>query len=174
MASRAVRVLGALLLAWSGLACASYSNVRFGPATQDTELRGEANDLQARIVVAWRGIHSRDDGLELRFRLRVENPGPTTFTLVPAAFELLDAALNSFGFADTGTLPVAVEPAQSATFDLAFPVPSADALDAFDLSALTLCTRFQGDRWNWNVIFQRIVYEDPYPHWGFSFGWVIS
>ena len=27
----------------------------------------------------------------------------------------------------------------------------------------------------YDVTFQRVVYEDPYqPHWGFSFGWVIS
>jgi len=157
-------------------ACASYSNVRFAPTIQDTELRGEENDVEARIVVAWRGIKERDDVPELRFRVRVENPGPTPFTLVPASFELLDAALTSFGFAGTENVPIVVETGGSATFDLAFPVPGAQGLDGFDLSALTLCTRFQGERWSWNVNFQRVVYDDSYsqPHWGFNFGWVIS
>lgn len=178
MASRATRVLGTLLLLMTSAACASYSHVRFAPAIQDAELRGEANDVQARIVVSWRGIKERDDVPELRFRVRVENPGPTPFTLVPAAFELLDAALVSFGFALTEALPTAVEPGSSATFDLAFPVPGPKALDQFDLSALTLRTRFQGERWSWNTTFQRAVraYDDPYyqPHWGFHFGWVIG
>jgi hypothetical protein len=162
----------------TGVACASYSNVRFAPAIQDTELRGEADDVEARIVVAWRGIKERDDVPELRFRVRVENPGPTPFTLVPAAFELLDAALTSFGDAATDALPTAVEPGGSVTFEIAFPVSGAKALEGFDLSALTLRTRFQGERWSWNTTFQRAVraYDDPYyePHWGFHFGWVIS
>jgi hypothetical protein len=157
-------------------ACASHSDVRFAPAIQDTELRGEADDVQARIVIAWRGIAQREDVLELRFRIRVENPGAVTFTLVPAEFELLDGALTSFGTASAESVPIAVEARSSTIFDLAFPVPRA-ALEGFDLSALTLRTRLQGERWNWSTIFQRAVpvHHDPYcPPWSFHFGVVLG
>jgi len=110
--------------------------------------------------------------------VRVENPGPTSFTLVPAAFELLDAGLSTFGFADTESLPTAVEAGGAATLDLAFPVSGAKALASFDLSALTLRTRFQGERWSWSTTFQRAVraYDDPYyePRWSLHFGWVFG
>lgn len=178
MASRAWQALGAVFFWITCAACASYSNVRFAPAIQDTELRGEANDVQARIVVAWRGIKKRADVPELRFRVRVENPGPTPFTLVPAGFELLDAALTSFGFASTESVPAAVEPGGSTTFDLAFSALGAKTFKGFDLSALTLRTRFQGERWSWNTTFQRALsqYNDPYyqPRWGFHVGWVFG
>lgn len=169
------RVAGLLLAAISCAGCVSYSRVRFTPAVQDTELRGEADDLQAHVVVAWRGILEREGGYELRFRMHVENPGPTTFSLVPAEFELLDAALNSFGIVAAADLPVAVEAGRSATFDIAFPVGAAPPLENFELGALTLHTRFQGGRWSWSTTFQRFEphpYPDPYWPWpvSFSFG----
>jgi hypothetical protein len=146
--------------------------VRFAPAVQETELRGEADDLQARIVVAWRGIGELDEVPELRFRVRVENPGPTTFTLVPAGLELLDGALESFGPPREENVPVAVEPGQAATFDVAFPPPPGRSLDDLDLSALNLRTHFQGGRWNWSTNFQRVErhYHDGGSPVSFSFG----
>ena len=167
------RVL-ALLLLMSGVgACASYSDVRFAPAIQDTDLRGEAGDLQARVAVAWRSVEEREGVPELRFRVRVENTGPTPFTLVPAEFELLDGALSSFGPPRAVDLPVVVDSGQSIPFDLAFPVPG-EGLGAFDLSSLTLGVKLQGGRWNWSTTFQRA--EPPHDHspWSFNFGvgWV--
>ncbi len=171
-----LRAAAAMLLGITCAACASYSDVRFAPAIQDTELRGEADDVQARIVVAWRGIGKVDGLYELRFRVRLENPGPTAFTLVPADFELLDAGLSSFGFAATEDLSTAVEPGGSATFDLAFPAAGAETLAGFDLTALTLRTRFQGGRWSWSTTYQRALPPDGYygPQWGFSIGWVFG
>jgi hypothetical protein len=162
-----IRVLGLLLLAGAGGACASYSDVRFVPPIQDTDLRGDANDIQAHVVVAWRGIEERDDVPELRFRVRVDNPGPAAFTLVPAEFELLDAALVSLGQASPGAVAV-VEPGQSSTFDIAFPVAS--SLDDFDLSAITLRTRFQGQRWSWSNTFERVLHHDDGPPVSFGVG----
>lgn len=168
------RTIGSILLGLACAACASYSDVRFAPALQDTDLRGEADDVQARVTVAWRGIEEREDVPELRFRVRVENPGSTPFTLVPAGFELLDAGLNSFGLAATESLPVAVEAGEATTFDIAFPVPG-DPLARFDLSALTLHTRFQGQRWSWNTTFHREErVPSSGPHWSFGFGAVFA
>jgi hypothetical protein len=157
--------LGVLLLAGAGASCAAHG-VRFAPAVQDTDLRGEADDLQAHVAVAWRGIQDQDGISELSFRVRVENPGRTPFTLLPAEFELLDGALTSFGVARIESLPVAVEAGQAATFDLAF--PAQPGLSAFDLTALTLNSRFQAGRWNWRTSFQRAP-DEPSP-WSFGFG----
>lgn len=143
--------------------CATLPDLRLAPAVQDTELRGEAGDTQAHLVLAWRGVHERDDEVELRFRVRVENPGTTLFTLVPADFVLLDGALAEFGAARIETLPVAVAPGDSATFDLAFPARGSRGLETFELTALTLRTRFQGGRWSWSTTFQRVEW-DPYRH----------
>lgn len=167
------RASAALLLAAAG-ACAAPPDVHLVPAVQDTDLRGEAGDLQARVVVAWRGIARPDGPAELVFRLRIENPGPAAFTLVPAEFELLDAGLFSFGPAHTTELPVLVEPGQSATIDLVFRVPAEARLEDYDLSTLTLGLRLQGGRWNWTKTFERVApYATPSP-WSFSFGvgWV--
>lgn len=161
---------GALLLGLGCASCASYSDVRFAPALQDVELRGEDDDVQARIVVAWRGIEEREDVPELRFRLRLENPGPMPFTLVPAELELLDGALSSFGPALTENMPTLVEPGGSATFDIAFPVSGGTTLASYDLSTLTLRAGFQGGRWSWSTTFQRVEVPAPSPAWGFSFG----
>jgi hypothetical protein len=164
-----LRILGPILVGVTCGACASYSNVRFAPAIQDTDLRGEADDVQAHITVAWRGIEEREGVPELRFRIRVDNPGPTPFTLVPAEFELLDAALTSFGTVDSDDLPVVVEAHHSATFDIAF--PARESLERFDLGVLTLRTRFQGHRWSWSTTFQRVEPPPPAgPSWGFGVG----
>ena len=77
---------------------------------------------------------------------------------MPAEFELLDAALTSFGVASAEDVPVAVEPGRSASFDLAFPVPAARTLASFDLAAVTLRTQLQGGRWAWSTAFQRAGY----------------
>lgn len=168
------RTLGILLLASCAGACASTSHVRFAPAVQDTDLRGEGGDLQARVVMAWRGVEEGDGILELRFRVRVENPGPPAFALLPAEFELLDGALSSFGFARVPELPALVEAGQAATFELAFPLPAEARLEDFDLSALTLGARLQGGRWNWSTTFERAVPPPEGSPWSFHFGagWV--
>src|SRR6185295_17333881 len=67
-----------LLLASLGGACASPS-MHMAPEVRDTDLRGDANDLEAHVVVAWRGLQERDGVTDLRFRVRVDNPGPTSF-----------------------------------------------------------------------------------------------
>jgi hypothetical protein len=157
-----------------GAGCASLPDLRYAPGLQEVDLRGDDGDLQARIVAAWRELRERDDVPELRFRVRVENPGATLFTLVPAELELLDAALTPFGPARTDDLPVAVEPGQSATFEAVFPVPEGKELDDFDLSALNLRTRFQGGRWSWSATFQRALRHHHDPYWDspvrFQFG----
>lgn len=172
------RVLGVALLALLGAGCASYRSARFAPAVQETELRGEADDLQARIVVAWRGIEEREGVPELRFRFRIENPGPTAFALVPAEIELLDAGLSSFGAMRTDDLPVVIEPGQAATFDTAFRVPDGTHLDDYDLAALNLRARFQAGRWSWSTTFQRVEGAhdpgwDAPVHFQFGVGWWI-
>ena len=161
------RALGPLFLAVAGGACATHTNVRFAPAIQDSDLRGEANDVQAHVAVAWRGIEERDGVPELGFRVRVDNPGPATFTLVPAEFELLDAGLTSLGTVGSDGIPVLVEAGTSATFDITF--PARESLDAFDLSVITLHTRLQGSRWSWRCIFERLPPE-PGPPVSFGFG----
>jgi hypothetical protein len=169
--------LGHILLGIACEACASYSNVRFAPAIQDAELRGEADEVQARIVVAWSGIVERDDAFEVRFRVRIENPGHVVLTLVPAEFELLDGTLTAVGIARAENMPAVVAAGRSATFDIAFPVPSAIVLESLDLSLLTLRTRIQ-DRWSWNPVFERV--ERPYddsgcgPAASFQFGFVFG
>ena len=171
------RRLAVLPFAFLG-ACYSPPSVRFAPAVQEAELRGEANDLQGRIVVAWRGFEPHDDPHEMAFRVRVENPGTTPFTLVPAEFQLLDAALTPFEAPDTERVPVAVDPGAAATFDLVFPFPPGRRLENLDLSALNLHLRFQAGRWNWSTTLQRVervVVRDPYyPPVSFSVGvgWV--
>ena len=170
-------VFGVALLALFAAGCASTPKARFAPAVQETELRGEADDLEARIVVAWRGLEELDGVPELRFRFRIENPGPTLFALVPAEIELIDARLSSFGVVRTGELPVAVEPGGAETFDVAFRTPEGSRLEDFDLSQLTLRSRFQAERWSWSTTFQRVepVYdggESPV-HFQFGVGWWI-
>ncbi|MSR62531.1 MAG: hypothetical protein EXS08_08805 [Planctomycetes bacterium] len=164
-----MRALAVLLLVLSLGSCASsYSSLRFAPAVQDVDLRADTGEVEARLVVAWRGIRSVEDGHELRFRVRVENPGFLPFTLVPAEFVLLDAALEAFGPARV-ELPTAVDAGGTQTFELVFSVPGASGLERFDLSALTLRLRFQGGRWSWSSTFQAAVLRpvgDPY--WGFG------
>jgi hypothetical protein len=168
-----LHALAATLLAGALAACASYADVRFEPVVQDVELRGEAGDLQARIVVAWREIAEPDEGPELRLRVRVENPGTVPFTLVPAEFRLLDAALVPFGPARIADLPVSVAPGSAETFDLAFPA-GAVPLGERDLSAIHLGAELQAQRWSWSTNFQRDVYayHDHPGHspWSFHFG----
>lgn len=172
MGNGGVRGLAAALLALLAAGCASYSSTRFAPAVQETELRGEADDLQGRIVVACRGIEDVDGVPELRFRFRIENPGPTLFALVPAEIELLDAGLSSLGVAGSDALPVAVEPGQSETFDVVFRAPEGKELGDFDLEALHLRARLQAGRWDWNTSFQRVerVHDSYGPPVSFSFG----
>lgn len=166
-----LRVLGAVLLGLGCASCASYSSMRFVPALQDVELRGVDDDVQARIAVACLALGEQAGVPALHFRVRVENPGPTPFSLLPAEFELLDAALSSFGSASTALVPTLLEPGGSATFDLAFPVPAGTELESFDLSTLTLRARFQGGHWDWSTTFQRErPYREPSPAWGFGFG----
>jgi hypothetical protein len=171
-----LRACAAMLLAVLAGGCASHSDVRFAPAVQDVELRGEAGDLEARVVVAWREIAEPDAGPELRLRVRVENPGATPFTLVPAQFRLLDAALVPFGPARVPDLPVSVAPHAAATFELAFPAGEVPLTER-DLSALHLRAELQGGRWSWSTYFQRD--EGPYGYpapspWSFHFGAVWS
>jgi len=162
---RAVRVLA---LALACTACASsYSSLRFAPAVQDVDLRADSGAVEARLLVAWRGIGG-DGGEELRFRVRVENPGFLPFTLAPAEFELLDGALQTFGPA-RAEVPVAVEAGGTQTFELAFRAPG--GLAGFDLSSLTLRVRFQGGRWSWSASFTRTARapdHDPYWEWGYG------
>lgn len=159
--------LGALVLSALGGACRSVPELRLTPTVQDTELRGESSGVEARLVVAWKGVREAGEVLELRFRLRVENAGDTPFSLVPARFELLDGSLASLGNAAPEDLPVAVEVGGSAVVDLCFSVPGRAALASFDLSALTLQTELQAGRWSWSTSFQRVerVPYDFYP-WG--------
>jgi hypothetical protein len=180
-AMRSPTRLAPILAALLGAGCASTPHLRFAPAVQETELRGDTGALEGRIAVAWRGVVEREGAPELRFRLRLENPGDTPFTLVPAAFELLDGALTSIAGERVDDLPVALEPGGSSVFELAFPVPTRAALEALDLSSLTLRTSFQGGRWSWSTSFQRVRRDpyDPYdPYWGspwrvhFGFGWI--
>ena len=169
------RALAGLLLVAASAACASTPSLELVPEVQDADLRGEDGGLEARVVQAWLGLAEPESGLELIFRARVENPGPTPFTLVPAEFELLDGALVSFGLARIEALPVLVEPGDSATFDLVFPLPPGAGLASYELSTLTLSSRLQGGRWNWTKSFTRV---EPHPHpspfsFGFGVGWVV-
>jgi hypothetical protein len=167
-----LRACGAVLLASLSGGCASYSDVRFEPAVQDVELRGEAGDLEARVVVAWREIAEPAAGPELRLRVRVENAGDTPFTLVPAHFRLLDAALVPFGPARIPDLPVSVAPHAAASFELAFPAGETSLAER-DLSALHMRSELQSGRWGWSTYFQRDegAYGHPAPSpWSFHFG----
>jgi hypothetical protein len=155
--------------------CSSIASLRYAPPIQDVELRDAAPE--ARVVVAWRGARERDETPELRFRIRLESLGSSTFTLQAADFELLDAALVPFGPARAETLPLTVAPGQTATFDLAFPVPAGKEPRELDLSAVSLHARFQEGRWSSSTTFQRVVYEpyyDPYwdSPWRFHVGFV--
>lgn len=142
------RVLGALLVALPCVACAA-TKPGFAPDAEYVDLLGDDGDLEARLTVAWSGL--ADD--TLHFRFSVENPGPTLFALVPARFELLDAALASIGIASTDDLPVTVEAGRSATFDMAFPISAPATLD---LTTVTLRAQLQGGRWNWSPTFERV------------------
>lgn len=156
------------------LLCASCaardSAVRYAPAVQHAELRAEGGPVEARLLVAWRGIRADAEARELRFRVRVENPGFVPFTLAPADFELLDGALESFGPAQV-ELPAAVAAGATQTFELRFRVPGADGLERFDLSSLTLRLRFQGERWSWSATFVRAARPPDYdPCWEYGYG----
>ena len=158
-------------MAIPGAGCASYANVRFAPAIQDAELR-DGQELHARIVVAWRGVHERDDVYDWRFRIRVENPRAEPFALAPAEFELVDGALAPFGAVRVENMPAAVEGGSQATFDLAFPVPDGKKPDDLDLSVLSLRMRLEGGRWNWSTTLQREERYYPYydPYWDYPWG----
>ena len=163
------RALAAAVLLLIGTSCAApwYQDVRFAPSPQEIELRGDTNDLEARIAVAWLGFGEREDAIDLHFRVSVENPGFTPFTLVPARFELVDGALVPIGVVSTeaAAVPVAVQPGRSTTFDLAFSVADEEELARFDLSVVMLRMRLQGERWSWSTNFQRVELA-PYPYYG--------
>jgi len=174
------RVSTALSLVLSCGACASsYAYLQYSPTMQEAELR-DTNELEARAVIAWQGLYAGDNGSELRFRVRIENPRDVPFPLAPATFALVDGALTPFGPARV-ELPAAVDPRQDVTFDVAFPVPPGRIPEEFDLSALNLRIRLQDGRLSWSTNFQRLMrspyyapyygyYNGPYwgPYWGSS------
>ena len=163
-----VRALGTLLASF-GAACSSYyDNLRFTPPVQDTDLRGEDDDLQGHVAVSWIGVADPEGVPVLRFQVRVDNPESTLFLLDPAEFELLDANLTSIGVACPEG-PLVVAAGGSTIFDIAFPSTAEKGLEAFDLDTLTLRVRLQGGRWDWSTPFERAypeVYVDS--SWGWS------
>jgi len=171
--ARSTRMGGAaalLLAAFLG-SCASYAGIRYMPPVQDVQLAGDPGQgTQARVTVAWRGIHRVEregaDGYEIAFRLRFDNPEPQPFSLAGLHLELLDGALRAFGPPRMDALPEAVLPGANALFDVAFPVPDGKTPDDFELDTLHLAAAIQDGRWSWSSTFQRVVY-DPYydPYW---------
>jgi hypothetical protein len=163
-----------ILLAALVQGCASYSSIRYAPSVQDVELRDESNALQARIVVAWRGIQDVEiddrDTYEFRFRLRVENASEKPFIVAPVDFVLLDGALRSIGPARVSSPTESVDPGKSATFEVGFPVHEGKRPDDYELSALNLRVTFQDGRWSWSADFQRVEYEPYGPSFGFGVG----
>lgn len=158
----------------SAPACSSYSSYRYGPALQDVLVRtNDGSEVIASALVSSRGIAEKDEGNEVRFRLRLQNhrSGP----LVVAGAELVDANLNAFGPARIAPPPVPIEPGAEAVHELAFPFPSGRAAEELDLSALNLrvTLREGNESWAWSAGFERMITDvyDPYwypydPYWG--------
>ncbi len=170
-------VLPLLLTALLAQACTSYADYRFEPPIQDAELRDE-EALRARVLIASRGLvlgeRGGEEGWEMHFRVRVENPQAVPFQLAPATFELLDARLVSIGTAIVQPEPVVIEPRRDASFEVAFRFPADREPDEFDLSAVTLQLSFGGGTWTFGSTFRRLDphYHDPY--WGSHFGWSVG
>jgi len=183
MAATERQIPGILLALALAAGCTTYSEVQFAPKVQDVELRDEGT-LEARVVVAWQGVHRREiEGRErwdLRFRVRIENPMATPFVLTGSEFVLLDGALAQLGTAEEESLPPLVEAGQASTFDLVFLLPEGRDPGSYDLSALNLRGSLQSGRWAWSTNFQRLDYDGyygypyPYPAWGVSFGVSVS
>jgi len=177
IASFPSRLLALGLVAALAGACRSVRDLNLGPSVQDTELRSAPDALEARLIVAWRGLRTVEGGYEFRFRLRIENPADTPFTLVPAEFELLDANLASIGLQSPEATPVMIPASGSDVLELVFPVATKAELRAFDLTTLTLRMSLQAGRWNWSTLFRRgeVAYGEPWPWWGptwhVSIGW---
>jgi hypothetical protein len=161
-----------LLAGLAGAGCTSYPTTNFAPAVQNVELRDDQR-TQARMFLSFRGIDEQSDARVLHFRVRVESAGTETFTLQASDFELLDAALTSFGPAYADVLPLTIPPGNTATFDLAFVEPAGQER-TLDLSVLSLRVRFADGRWNSTTTFERVEryaygypYSYPYyPNWG--------
>ena len=154
----------AALLVVSSSACSSYPHVHLEPALLSAELRAEDDAPRAHVLVAWRGFGEHGGVPELRFRVRVEDPGPEPFALAPAEFELLDGQGRSLGVARGVELPAAVEAGRPLRFELAFPAPPGRDLASFDLDELTLRVRLQGGRWAWDAVFEH-DYRSEDPVW---------
>jgi hypothetical protein len=170
----ALRIPALLLASLAGGACTSYSHLRYDPVVQETELRGEANDVQARVAATWREVDEDGDVVSIRFRIRIDNPGPTLFSLVPATCELLDAELNTLALAEPEGLPDALEPGTGAGIVVVFLLRDDDALAEADLSTLTLRTGLQGQRWSWSSVYPQAVRASDHGSsgsaWNFGFG----
>jgi hypothetical protein len=176
-------VVAACLLALGALAgCTSspYYDVRFVPAPLELQLATQASpQSQARALLSIRGIAKPTDVEPGRaeLRLRIENLGTTTLTVLFDTFQLVSADLESFGPARTSpaTVDPRVRPGATATYDVHFPLPAGRDVTRFDLSGLNLgwSVDFDGTRLTTGATFERVVwapYDDSYPDVNVGFG----
>jgi hypothetical protein len=131
---------GAVALALVG--CRSLSSYHFGPSPQAHELalEGQVTPI-ARVQISALGFAEASSGglIELRFRLRIENPATPGLRLRRECFQLVDGRLASFGAPAFQTVPGdEIAAGGTVVVDVAFPLPHRQKPGDVDLTGLVL------------------------------------
>jgi len=168
-------------LAWGAVAlalvgCRSLSSYHFGPSPQAHELalEGQVTPL-ARVQISALGFAEASSGgaIELRFRLRIENPATAGLRLHRGCFSLVDGTLAPFGEPWFRSVP-GDEIARGGTVlvDVAFPLPHRKQPADLDLTGLVLTWGVRTDEQEYvtTASFEERHYYYPcgcgYAHWG--------
>jgi hypothetical protein len=175
--------LSALVLA-TGSSCASsrWYEHTFVPAPLEVRVETEAvSGAQARVLITILGLERAGEGHpdQALVRMRIENLGTTPVELAPGSLELVSADLVAFGaavLAPDAIAPIAKD--ESASYDVAFPLPSGRQPYDLNLSGLNLrwTLIFAGHEVTTGASFQRVHwgwgYGEPQVHVGMGFGYV--
>lgn len=131
--------LFALLLS----SCATHYDARFEPAPLEVKIESEqAPGLLARALATVRGVRrpsAEFPAAQVEVALRLENVGPSPFSLVAGSFELITADLQALGPGQVkGAVDASLAPGASEHLELAFPLPAGSRYRDFDFSGLII------------------------------------
>jgi len=169
------------VLAWGALAlallgCRSLSSYHFGPSPQAHELaiEGQVTPI-VRAQISSLGFReaSEGGGIELSFRLRIENPATGGLALYRECFALVDGRLTPFDEPVFRVVPGdAIAPGSTIVVDVAFPLPHRQRPADIDLTGLVLTwgVRTAEQDYVTTASFEERYYYYPcgcgYSHWG--------
>lgn len=145
---------------------------RIVPAPEQSEQA--AGRVLASIIGVRRATGDIPHPASVEVRLRIENRGDQTITLLPASLELVTAGLRDFPQpAIEPSPPITIPPGHTQTITAYFPFPAGAEPEAFDLGGLNLSWRLRidGRTIQQSVTFtRRELDDDDYPRTTIGFG----